>query len=267
VDRPILWQLEISHYNEKVRWALDYKQIPHVRRSLLPGIHRLKCLQLTKGQVKTTPVLTIGDESIGDSARIIAVLEERWPEPPLYPADPDERRRALELEEFFDKELGPDIRRALYHELLDRPELVLPLFLHGQTPAAQAMLRACFPVLRVAMRRDMNIYEEPAADSRDKMRAALSRLEEEIQPSGYLVGDSFSVADLSAAALFYPLAGPPPEYPYPTISGDEVPGTAQEFLAEVEGRAGVEWLKDMYRRHRRPGVPESYLSSAPAGSS
>ena len=36
---PVLWQLQISHYVEKVRWALDYKRVPHVRRTLLPGLH------------------------------------------------------------------------------------------------------------------------------------------------------------------------------------------------------------------------------------
>jgi glutathione S-transferase len=34
---PVLWQLEISHYNEKVRCALDYKRIPHIRRRCFPG--------------------------------------------------------------------------------------------------------------------------------------------------------------------------------------------------------------------------------------
>ena len=40
-QRPVLWQLELSHYNEKVRWALDLKRIDHVRRPLLPGAHLL----------------------------------------------------------------------------------------------------------------------------------------------------------------------------------------------------------------------------------
>ena len=30
---PVLWQLQVSHYVEKVRWALDYKRVPHIRRS------------------------------------------------------------------------------------------------------------------------------------------------------------------------------------------------------------------------------------------
>ena len=31
---PVLWHFPISHFNEKVRWALDYKDIAYVRRAL-----------------------------------------------------------------------------------------------------------------------------------------------------------------------------------------------------------------------------------------
>ena len=55
---PVLWQLQISHYVEKVRWALDYKRVPHIRRTLLPGLHAVKTKRLT-GDTSTAPVLTI----------------------------------------------------------------------------------------------------------------------------------------------------------------------------------------------------------------
>ena len=46
--------------------------------------------------------------------------------------------------------------------------------------------------------------------ARAKVLAALDRLEAELDASGeYLVGDSFSVADLTAASLLYPLVNPP----------------------------------------------------------
>jgi glutathione S-transferase len=96
-----------------VRWALDYKRIPHIRRSLLPGLHTLRAKRLT-GDTSTTPVLTLDGRPIGDSTRIIASIEERWPQPPLYPEDAAQRQRALEFEEFFDEELGPHIRRVAY---------------------------------------------------------------------------------------------------------------------------------------------------------
>ena len=34
---PLLWHFPISHYNEKARWALDWKRIPHERRALAMG--------------------------------------------------------------------------------------------------------------------------------------------------------------------------------------------------------------------------------------
>src|SRR5207247_7582325 len=94
-DTPVLWHLKMSHYNEKARWALDYKGIPHVRSALVPGRHRDKAQKLSGGE--TFPVLELDGEAIGDSTRIIEALERRHPEPPLYPSDPDARTRALAL--------------------------------------------------------------------------------------------------------------------------------------------------------------------------
>jgi glutathione S-transferase len=244
---PVLWQLQISHYVEKVRWALDYKRIPHIRRTLLPGLHLFTARRLTR-DVSTTPVLTIDGRSIGDSTRIIAAIEERWPHPPLYPQDAAQRRRALELEEFFDEELGPHLRRAFYHELLPHPKLVVPLFTDGRPRDAQ-ILRAGFPLLRAAMRRRFEISAESAATSRAKMIAAMDRLEHEISTSGYLVGDSFTVADLTAAALFYPVARPP-EFPYPMVANHDLPRVWREFVDSLGQRPGGRWVAEIYKRHR-----------------
>lgn len=243
---PTLWQLELSHYNEKVRWALDYKRVPHIRRSLLPGLHAVKAKRLT-GDTTTTPVLTLDGRSIGDSTRIIAAIEARWPEPSLYPQDAALRGRALELEEYFDEDLGPHIRRAAYQELLARPDLVVPLFTRGRPLGERTVFRAAFPALRVAMRRAMQINPEAARESRGRTVAAMDRLEREISPSGFLAGDSFSVADLTAAALFYPVVRPA-EFPYPTVV--EIPESAREFLEPLARRPGADWVREMYRRYR-----------------
>jgi glutathione S-transferase len=245
---PVLWQLQVSHYVEKVRWALDCKRIPHIRRSLLPGLHAVKTRRLS-GDTSTAPVLTLDGRSIGDSTRIIAAIEERWPQPPLYPEDEAQRRRALELEEFFDEELGPHIRRAFYQEVLPRPELVVPLFTQGRRRGPRALLRAGFPVLRVAMRRRFEISAESAAHSRATMVAAMDRLEREISVSGFLVGDSFTVADLTAAALFYGVARPP-EFPYPMVADRDLPESWREFVDSLAQRPGGRWVAEIYRRHR-----------------
>src|SRR5215218_11350574 len=113
---PVLWHLKVSNYNEKARWALDYKRVPHVRRALTAGEHRRVARKLTGGS--TFPVLVLDGKAIGDSTRIIEELERRYPDPPLYPSDPVARRRALALEEFFDEGLGPYVRLAVLDRML-----------------------------------------------------------------------------------------------------------------------------------------------------
>jgi glutathione S-transferase len=79
--------------------------------------------------------------------------------------------------------------------------------------------------------------------------AAMDRIEAELQPSGYLVGDRFSVADLTAAALFTPLIAPPCR-PYMPAT---FPAALQPLRDELTARRGGRWIHEMYERHRRVG--------------
>src|SRR5438128_12422664 len=144
---PVLWQFRFSHYNEKARWALDWKGIAGVRRWMLTGFHVPRVLWMT-GQ-KALPVLIVDGETIHDSTRIIERLERLRPEPALYPADDAARRRALALEDFFDEELGPHVRRALFHELLPETEFAATAFTLGFGPGTQPTNRAIFHTCRV----------------------------------------------------------------------------------------------------------------------
>lgn len=242
---PVLWQFRFSHYNEKARWALDFKGIPHVRRSLLPGLHVPRILWMT-GQ-KSLPVLIINGHTIHDSTRIISALEEYKPDPPLYPKAPDARRRALELEEWFDEELGPHIRRTFFYQVLPHSDAAAAAITIGTSAAARAAYRAIFPAIRAVMRMDMGIDAVSAERGREATQIALERVAAERQPSGYLVGDQFSVADLTAAALLSPLVGPP-EFPYqpPLPLGPEV----ELYRSEMAPHPGFSWAREMYRRHR-----------------
>ena len=85
MDTPVLWHIPFSHYSEKARWALDYKGIAHRRRVL--GSNYLIRVWRATGQGKL-PVLWLDGRAIADSTRIIAALEEHYPEPPLFRARP-----------------------------------------------------------------------------------------------------------------------------------------------------------------------------------
>lgn len=250
-SRPTLWHISISHYSEKARWALDHKQVPHTRRAVsIPGLHIPASMLLTGGASHTFPVLEIDSRAIGDSSEIIAALEQRYPERPLYPADPEQRRRALELEDFFDEELGPHIRLLAFHELSKDPER-FEAVIGRSTPGPVAALGSGAVVYaRTYTGLRFGVRSEQAAEiARVKIIAALDRLEAELGSNEFLVGDSFSVADLSAAALFFPLVLPE-EGPVPT--DEPPPAGIASFRAPLEDRPGYRWVEETFRRQRRP---------------
>jgi glutathione S-transferase len=251
MTEPVLWHIEISHYNEKARWALAYKGVEHERRAPVPGAHMIVALWLTRGRHKTFPVLQLDGEAIGDSTAIIAALERRFPDPPLYPEGPAERGRALELEDFFDEELGPHSRLLAFHEATRDPATierfvidVLPPRLRdsGLARAGGTRFFSAFAGVRYGVKSD-----RAAELARSKILAAFDRLEAELGDGEYLVGDRFTVADLTAASLLYPVVRPP-EGPdaRPLTEGYE------RFRESFKERHGYGWVEEMFRRHRRP---------------
>ncbi len=244
---PVLYHIQVSHYNEKARWALDYKGVPHRRKAPMPMMHMAWAAAMTRGKGKTFPILRLNGDTIDDSTRIIEALEREYPEPPLYPDEPDDRRRALGLEEFFDEELGPYIRRAAFAEVTRDSDALAWVTAPRAGRFAHAGFKGFARTAGPFVRMRYGINEDTTAEGWAKTNAAIDRLESEIGPSGYLVGDGFTVADLTAAALLFPLVRPPEAGPQ---SPERLPEALEQVRAEQAGRPAWEWVLEMYRRHR-----------------
>ena len=242
---PVLWQFALSHYVEKVRWALDVKRVPHVRRSLLPGLHINRIKKMT-GQT-AVPVFEFNGTMIHDSSAILKEVEKAWPEPPLYPSDPVDRECAIDLEDYFDEELGIHIRQWFYFLLLPYSSTIATLFVGQSGIFHRLLFRAIFPAVRPRMIRYMQIYPREAQAARQRTVAAMDRIGREIQPSGYLVGDHFTVADLTAAALLWPLVMPK-EFPYKLPTKLPTPFATER--KQVAGHRAVRWAAGIYQNHR-----------------
>jgi glutathione S-transferase len=239
-----LYQFPASHYNEKARWALDWKGVPHERVSLLPGPHAPRMQRLT-GRTQT-PALVDGGEVVAGSAAILAHLERRFPEPPLLPNDADERERALAIARRFDDEVGPAVRVAMFFEVMGGA-YAIRTFCAEKPRAVKALYRASFPLVARIMKRSMGIDAENAARGRERTQEALEFVANEAKGSGYLVGDRFSIADLTCASLLMP-AVDVGELGGPTSPGSDA---EQAWLARWADHPGAAWVRETYRRHRR----------------
>lgn len=249
-DIPILHQFEGSHFNEKARWALDWKGVRHRRVSHLPGPHALAIRRMS-GQT-ATPVLRFEGQSTAGSAAILERLEQRFPERPLYPAEPEPRRRALGIQDWMDREVGPATRTALFSVMLDEPAFLCALFARRRGPLARAAYRALLSGVRGQIARAHETDRPERVERAFKVAgAALDRVAREVGASGQLVGDTFGVADLTAASLLAPLIGPPhPDIAFP----EPVPDAVEAFRARWRAHEAVGWVLDQYARHRPPGA-------------
>jgi len=249
-QKPTLWQIDISHYAEKVRWALEYKGVDHVRRSPLPGSHIPIALFLTRGAQPTLPVLQIDGRTVGDSTAIIAALESIHPEPPLYPIDAEERARAIELEDWFDENLGPQARLLPFYELIQEPEI----FAEVAAESVPGPLGKAKPVVGAYARAYTSLRwgassEASAVQAREAIVAAFDKLEAELEhgEGEFLVGEHLSVADVTAASLFYPVVMPAEGPLDPNLPR---PPAFDRFRQSLSDHRGYRWVEETFRRHR-----------------
>jgi glutathione S-transferase len=238
-----LYQFPISHYCEKIRWALDYKNISYKIKNLLPGLHLSKARKLAPDT--SVPILVDDNRVIQGSDSIITYLDETYAGQSLTPATGQLKKEALEWEQYVDREVGIHVRRCCYHILLEHPDIMTPFFTHQGPWYGKIYIHYAYPRLIKTMRKFMNINEESEQRSRETLGTAIDRLHNHLQENNFLVGDQFSRADLSAASLLAPLCMPEK---YGLNWPDQLP---PEFEMLVNGfQSKINWVNEIYDKYR-----------------
>lgn len=106
-----LWRIKYSTNAERVALALAHKGLETTSVWIEPD-DRSKLIDVS-GQ-NLVPVIEDGERVIADSTRILEYLEEKYPDPPLYPADDAERGEMRLFIDWFNRvwKLAPNAIEA-----------------------------------------------------------------------------------------------------------------------------------------------------------
>lgn len=164
----------LSPFVRKVRVVLAEKGIAYEHEQINPFAPPDWFLAISP--LKRIPVLRDTDEpepnTLPDSSVICAYLEAKYPQPALYPAAPFARARALWFEEYADTQMMQNIGPGLFFER------VVKKLIGGECDET---------VVAVTLG--------------EKLPAIFDYLEANLRGREFLVGDSFSIADIAIACM------------------------------------------------------------------
>jgi glutathione S-transferase len=161
----------LSPYVRKILVLLQLKGITYEIDPIVPffGDERFSAMS----PLRRIPVLIDDRVTLADSSVIAQYLEERYPQPALYPADIAERARARWLEEYADTRMGEVFIWQLFNQVAINP------FVWGRK-ADEAALKKTLT---------------------EEMPQVLDYLEAQLPRAGFIFG-ALSIADISIAAFF-----------------------------------------------------------------
>jgi glutathione S-transferase len=166
-----LYGVPLSPFARKALLVLDYKELPYENIPTFPGDPSPAFRAISPlGKI---PVLEHDGFTIPDTSVICRYLDRIAPEKSIYPTDPKLEARALWLEEYADSRLI-DNCAGLFRERLLKPKMM-------NQPTDQAAVA--------------NILDKT-------MPECLAYLESVVPESGYLIGDSLSIADVAITTCF-----------------------------------------------------------------
>jgi glutathione S-transferase len=212
-----LYNMNLSNFASKCRLAIYEKNLA-VDIVAIPGGELKSPEYLKIYPLGKTPSLEVNGQIIGESEVIVEYFEEKFPDKPLLPKDPESRARSRGISRFHDLYIEPPIR-------------------------------ALFPQV-TAKEKDQKLI----ADKLTEIKTRFDQLEGMLSSGPYALGSAFTLADCAVvptmffANLLLPmLGGPAPTEGRPKLAAwwakvqerpavQKVLGEQQQALMEMQQR-------------------------------
>jgi glutathione S-transferase len=244
-----LTALPFSPWSEKARWALDHHRIEYKYKEYTPLLGEVSLrirLRKPRGRV-TVPVLRDGRTWLVDSFDIAKHAERIGAGPPLFPGDKLDEIAAWNRRSEAATAAG---RAASMLASAGDPELALAFLPPHVPPALKSLL---LPIAKAGVEAFIAKYRmRNDADSHATvLDAELAALERALSGKRYLLGDTFSYADIAMAIVLQGVS--PVDERYMAKLPGIRPGAES---AELQRRYPelLAWRDELYAKHRRPGL-------------
>jgi glutathione S-transferase len=192
-----LYVIPASHPSIAAQLMLEHKGIPYKRTDLLPVISK-GVLRAVGFPGVTVPALKIDGDKVQGSRAVTRKLDRLRPEPPLFPADPEQRAAVEEAERFGDEELQHPIRQILWWGI-KKDRTPLRSYSEGARLGAPLglLMKTAAPIVALSAR-----FNEVDDESARKALAALPAMLDKVDAwveSGVINGEVLNAADFQIA--------------------------------------------------------------------
>jgi glutathione S-transferase len=234
--------IPLSHYCEKARWGLDRAALPYREETHAPLFSRVAG--------GTVPVLVHGNDRFTDSTDILVHADKNCGGDVLYPRDAAQRSEVEAFEKKFDSELGPHTRRWAYAQILSRTRLLRSLWSRDVPWLEGHIIKLIAPLTRPLVRRAYKISPESAQRSLERVQGLFQEIGDRLRDGrAFLVGERFTAADLTFAALATPVVFPVEcRAVQPTL--DEVPAEMREVILRMRDTDAGRFVLRMFAQER-----------------
>lgn len=239
--------IPLSHYCEKARWALDRVALPYREKPHIPLLHRLATRRDERG---TVPVLVHGGRRFADSTDILVHADVVRGGGLLYPREAALRGEVEALEELFDTQLGPHTRRWGYAQVLPEAKLIRSVWSSGVPRFEALLLPVITPLACRLVRMAYKVTPESAQRSLERVRGVFTQVDERLRGGRrFLVGDRFTAADLTFAALAAPVLLPA-ECRAAAPALEAVPATMREEILRLRDTDAGQFALRLFAQER-----------------